>query len=77
MDIPKRGLWNRVPNVTRQELQEWADLREEEDRELRLYEAALSAQKGGTATPGQERVPGATRFAASAQGAVNGVPAAA
>lgn len=77
LDIPKRGLWNRVPNVTRQELQEWADLREEEDRELRLYEAALSAQKGGTATPGQERVPGATRFAASAQGAVNGVPAAA
>jgi hypothetical protein len=30
LDIPRRGLWKRVPGVTKAELDEWAELHEEQ-----------------------------------------------
>lgn len=39
LGIPKRGLWPRVPNVTANELAEWAELAEAEDSELQLANA--------------------------------------
>lgn len=43
LDIPKRGLWPRVPNVTQQELSEWSALRDEDNLELQLMERAFGA----------------------------------
>ncbi|GGK13164.1 chromosome partitioning protein ParA [Pilimelia terevasa] len=36
LGIPKRGLWARVPGVTRNELDEWEDLLEADDPDLQL-----------------------------------------
>jgi hypothetical protein len=43
LDIPKRGLWTRVPGVTRNELDEWERLREEDDAELQLAQSIRRA----------------------------------
>lgn len=39
LGVPKRGLWERVPGVTKQELARWDELREEEDAELQMRAA--------------------------------------
>jgi hypothetical protein len=31
LEIPKRGLWRRVPGVTQNEIEEWEDMREQDD----------------------------------------------
>lgn len=41
LEIPKRGLWARVPGVTRQELSEWRKLREEDDKEQQLINRSM------------------------------------
>ncbi|MFC4089347.1 phage portal protein [Micromonospora sp. GCM10011541] len=39
LGIPKRGLWPRVPDVTKSELDEWGRLHEEENADLALSQA--------------------------------------
>ncbi len=50
LNIPKRGLWSRVPGVTRTEMDEWERLREEDDAELALATSIRRATPdlGGT-----------------------------
>ncbi|MCG8926643.1 phage portal protein [Lentzea sp. CC55] len=36
LHVPKRGLWRRIPGVTQNEIDDWEDLREQEDAELVL-----------------------------------------
>lgn len=43
LDIPKRGLWSRVPNVTSGELSRWEELRQADDYELQIAEALTRA----------------------------------
>jgi hypothetical protein len=43
LDIPKRGLWSRVPGVTRTEMDEWERLREDDDAELQLAQSIRRA----------------------------------
>lgn len=40
LGIPRRGLWNRVPNVTANELAEWEELYEKENPETALADGA-------------------------------------
>ena len=74
LDIPKKGLWSRVPGVTRQELDEWGKLRVEEDRDAQLLaEFAVKSAAAQKATQQAPQQPTATtRF-----GAVNDAAAAA
>ena len=53
LNVPKRALWERVPGVTRQELQRWDELREEDDAELQLADSIRRAtpQQPGTQPP--------------------------
>lgn len=48
LDIPKRGLWNRVPDVTQNEIDLWMELREEDDYELQMAEALSRASSLST-----------------------------
>lgn len=48
LGVPKRGLWRRVPGVTQNEIDDWEDLREEEDAELML---AASIRRATTTAP--------------------------
>lgn len=41
LGIPKRGLWPRVPNVSRQELREWGELLEEDNEAQQILTNAL------------------------------------
>ena len=41
LDVPRRGLWSRIPNVSRQEITEWNRLREEDDYERQILEKAI------------------------------------
>ena len=51
LDIPKQGLWTRVPGVTRQELKEWSDLRTKQDQDMQLMaELQLKMQQAAKAT---------------------------
>lgn len=50
LEIPKRGLWKRVPDVTQNELAEWAELREEDDLDGRMADALERASAFGSAT---------------------------
>ena len=43
LQIPKRGLWARVPGVTANEIREWEELREDEDGELLLAQSLRRA----------------------------------
>ena len=43
LDIPKRGLWSRVPGVTQTEMDEWERLREDNDAELQLAQSIRRA----------------------------------
>ncbi|WP_405057057.1 phage portal protein [Kribbella sp. NBC_01505] len=47
LGVPKRGLWPRVPGVTRTELNQWNDLAEEENADI-----ALSQRLRGSTTSG-------------------------
>lgn len=49
LGIPKRGLWSRVPKASKTELAYWERLRQEDDREMQLYEAAVG-RTGSAAT---------------------------
>ncbi|MEO7897024.1 MAG: phage portal protein [Pseudolysinimonas sp.] len=63
LGVPKRGLWRRVPGVTQNEIDDWEDLREEEDAELML---ASSVRRATTPAPAVRfsDVPSADRVAA-------------
>lgn len=50
LDIPRRGLWSRVPNVTAGEIETWMDLREEDDYDLQMAEALSRAASLKTKT---------------------------
>lgn len=41
LDVPRRGLWNQIPNVTRQQITEWNKLREEDDYDRQILERAI------------------------------------
>lgn len=41
LDVPRRGLWTRIPGITRQEITEWNKLREEDDYDRQLLEKAI------------------------------------
>ncbi|WP_432482585.1 phage portal protein [Kineococcus esterisolvens] len=43
LEIPKRGLWTRVPDVTATEIREWEDLAEQQNGELQLAQALRRA----------------------------------
>lgn len=43
LDIPKRGLWNRVPGVSQDELDKWEDMYEDEQSMRRAAERLVSA----------------------------------
>ena len=47
LGIPQRGLWSRVPGVTKQELDDWERIREDDDAELQLAQSLRRA----TASP--------------------------
>jgi hypothetical protein len=49
LGIPQRGLWSRVPGVTRQELDDWERIREEDDAELQLAQSIRRATTPQTA----------------------------
>ncbi len=43
LEIPKRGLWERIPNVTQTEIERWGVLREEDDIDGRMADALYRA----------------------------------
>lgn len=43
LEIPRRGLWPRVPGVTQGEITKWGELREEDDKEGQLVDALSRA----------------------------------
>jgi hypothetical protein len=49
LEIPKRGLWPRVPGVTQNEIEEWEDLREQDDS-VGLLAGALRRASGSSST---------------------------
>lgn len=49
LEIPKRGLWHRVPGVSTTELAQWEQMHEEENAELAL---ARAGRVGSTERPG-------------------------
>jgi hypothetical protein len=54
LEIPKRGLWSRVPDVTQNEIKQWNDLREEDDLDGRMADALQRASQlndGNTKQP--------------------------
>lgn len=56
LDIPKRGLWPRIPGVTQTEMDSWKDMREDDDPELQLS-AALTRASGSIRDVNREAVP--------------------
>ena len=50
LGIPKRGLWPRVPNVSRQELNEWGKLLEEDDEAKAILSSTFGPLGTGTRT---------------------------
>lgn len=46
LGVPVRGLWPRIPGTTRQELDEWERLREEDDAEVQLAQSIRRATPG-------------------------------
>jgi hypothetical protein len=58
LDIPKRGLWSRVPNVTQNEIDYWEELRETEDYELQMAEALDRASRPGSPQDGESQTRG-------------------
>lgn len=51
LDVPRIGLWERIPGVTKEELERWRDLREEEDEEMRMREALERASQTTSERP--------------------------
>lgn len=55
LGIPRRGLWPRVPNVTRQELEDWHRILKEDSPEDQMIEALVRATPtGDTPAPVEE-----------------------
>jgi hypothetical protein len=50
LDIPRRGLWHRVPDVTQTEIKEWTELREDDDIDGQMAQALQRASAFGTTT---------------------------
>jgi hypothetical protein len=50
LDIPRRGLWHRVPDVTQGEIKTWTDLREDDDIDGQMANALQRASAFGTTT---------------------------
>lgn len=50
LEIPKRGLWNRVPDVTQNEIKKWNELREEDDIDGQMADALQRASAFGSAS---------------------------
>ncbi len=48
LQVPRRGLWARIPGVTRTELDQWEDMAEEEDAALALSQAVSRATGSAT-----------------------------
>jgi len=46
LDIPKEGLWSRVPNVTQAEIDEWHSIKDRLDKEAQLYQSNLGIAGG-------------------------------
>ncbi|MFI5840555.1 phage portal protein [Catenuloplanes sp. NPDC051500] len=53
LGIPARGLWPRVPGVTRNEVDEWERIAEESDSQLRLAQSITRATTRQHTTPAQ------------------------
>lgn len=51
LDIPRRGLWHRVPDVTQTEIKEWTDLREQDDIDGQMVNALTRAGAVPSSTP--------------------------
>ena len=51
LEIPKRGLWHRVPDVTQNEITNWTELREDDDIDGQMTDALRRASGAGTPTP--------------------------
>jgi hypothetical protein len=47
LDIPKRGLWERIPGITQGEIDYWNDLRETDDFERQMAESLERASSPG------------------------------
>lgn len=56
LEIPKRGLWARIPGVTAGELATWEELREDEDAELALASALNRSVPEEPAPPQEEEI---------------------
>lgn len=41
LEIPKEGLWTRVPGVTQAEIDEWHRIKDAKDKEAQLYQSSL------------------------------------
>lgn len=54
LEIPRRGLWNRVPDVTQNEIDFWNELREEDDIDGQM---ALALQRASTLRSTTSAVP--------------------
>lgn len=66
LDIPRRGLWSRVPKVSKGELARWEALRLEDDYERQLVERAVG-RSGATREPATT-----TAFGSTARGVTDG-----
>lgn len=66
LEVPKQGLWPKIPGITQTEIEEWKRLKEEEDP-LKMIEsqmdAQLAAMQGGT-QPAESASPGPAEKAA-------------
>jgi hypothetical protein len=52
LDIPRRGLWHRVPDVTQNEIKEWTELREDDDIDGQMTQALQRASAFGNTSTG-------------------------
>jgi len=51
LDVPKEGMWSRIPGVTQAEIDEWHSIKDRLDKEAQLYQSNLGV--GGNAADAQ------------------------
>ena len=68
LGIPKRGLWGRVPKASKSELALWERLRQEDDKEMQLMQAAM----GRVGSQDPQGTQSATQPVPAPQGATQG-----
>lgn len=56
LEIPRRALWSRVPDVTSNEIKTWTEIREQDDKEGQMAEALFRAS-GGRPQPVRSAAP--------------------